>query len=97
MKPGIKTMPNDFDRLGPDTAFRPRIPKQESIVARHPQSKRLHRDGRLTMADIPLPWRAYAAHQSNLNARASVDATYDESAIATQLCAKGVRFAMAAP
>lgn len=27
------------------------------------------------MADIPLPWRAYAAHQSNLNSRTSVDAT----------------------
>ena len=27
------------------------------------------------MADIPLPWRAYAAHQSNLNNRMSVDAT----------------------
>jgi hypothetical protein len=26
------------------------------------------------MADIPLSWRAYAAHQSNLNNRTSVDA-----------------------
>ncbi len=26
------------------------------------------------MAEIPLPWRAYAAHQSNLNSRTSVDA-----------------------
>jgi hypothetical protein len=68
-------MPNDFVRLGLDTAFRPRIPKEESIVAHHPQSKRLHRDGRLTMADIPLCWRAYAALQSNLSCRASVDAT----------------------
>jgi hypothetical protein len=27
------------------------------------------------MADIPLSWRAYAAHQSSLNTRKSVDAT----------------------
>lgn len=27
------------------------------------------------MADIPLQWRAYAAHQSKLNSRTSVDAT----------------------
>lgn len=27
------------------------------------------------MAEIPLSWRAYAAHQSNLNSRTSVDAT----------------------
>ncbi|RBP09673.1 hypothetical protein DFR50_12117 [Roseiarcus fermentans] len=27
------------------------------------------------MAEIPLSWRAYAAHQSNLNSRMSVDAT----------------------
>ncbi|RWF24035.1 MAG: hypothetical protein EOS64_09205 [Mesorhizobium sp.] len=75
VNPGMKTMPNDFDRLGPDIAFRPRIPKKESIVALNPQSKRLHRDGRLTMADIPLPWRAYAAHQSDLDSRTSVNAT----------------------
>jgi hypothetical protein len=30
--------------------------------------------GDLDMADIPLPWQAYAALQSNLNSRATVDA-----------------------
>jgi TRAP-type C4-dicarboxylate transport system substrate-binding protein len=39
-------------------------------------------------------WVREAAERAT---RASVDATYEESAIATQLCAKGVRFAMAAP
>jgi hypothetical protein len=29
----------------------------------------------MTMADIPLPWRAYAAHQSSLDTRTSIDAT----------------------
>ena len=70
----MKTVPHDFDRLGSGTAFRPWIPKKESIVTRLPQSKRLHRDGETHMAEIPLPWRAYAAHQSNLNSRPSIDA-----------------------
>src|SRR5262249_25007012 len=76
VKLGIyRTVPNAFDRLGSDTAFRPRIPKKESTVAHRPQSvKRLHREGRLALADIPLSWRAYAAHQSNLDNRTSVDA-----------------------
>lgn len=31
--------------------------------------------GNLTMAELPLPWRAYAALQSNLDTRLSVDPT----------------------
>lgn len=56
-----------------DIAFRSRIPARKGIAAQTRSQQRLHRDGRMSMADIPQEWRAYASKQAELDRRSSVD------------------------